>query len=162
YSSIVGRPYPVDSTLIHPSRNDYPSFGTLVGWLAQREGYDRPLPPYVITPAPHCDSTVYITPGQFGGFLGSRSAPSVLNNDPNAPAFKVPNLAPAEGLTPERMQGRRSLLHQVDQGLRALDDLGMRDLDAAQEKAFSLVTSSEVRRAFDLSQEPEKVRERYG
>ena len=31
--SIVGRPYPMDSTLINPSRNDIPSFGTLVGWL---------------------------------------------------------------------------------------------------------------------------------
>jgi len=40
YWSIVGRPYRVDNTLINPSRGDYPSFGTLVGWLAQRE-WDR-------------------------------------------------------------------------------------------------------------------------
>src|SRR5439155_20057447 len=61
YWSIVGRPYRVDNTLINPTRTDYPSFGTLVGWLAQRDGYSAALPPYVITPAPHCDSTVYIT-----------------------------------------------------------------------------------------------------
>jgi uncharacterized protein (DUF1501 family) len=35
-------------------------------------------------------------------------------------------------------------------------------MDGAQEKALSLVTSPEVRRAFDLSQEPAKVRDRYG
>ena len=69
--SIVGRPYRVDSTLINPSRADYPSFGTLVGWLARRDGYAGGVPPYVITPFPHCDSTVYITPGQFGGCLGA-------------------------------------------------------------------------------------------
>jgi hypothetical protein len=56
YWSIVGRPYRVDGTLMNPSRTDYPSFGTLVGWLARRDGYSGALPPYVITPAPHCDS----------------------------------------------------------------------------------------------------------
>src|SRR5579864_8860546 len=69
YWSVVGRPYPIDSTLINPGRNDYPSFGTLAGWLARRDGYSGPLPPYVITPLPHCDSMAYITPGQFGGCL---------------------------------------------------------------------------------------------
>src|SRR5262249_50884167 len=51
YWSIVGRPYRVDNTLINPSRTDVPSFGTLVGWLAYRDGYSSPLPAYVITPA---------------------------------------------------------------------------------------------------------------
>ena len=82
YWSIVGRPYRMDSTLINPSRGDVPSFGTLTGWLAQREGTTGPLPPYVITPAPHCDSTVYLTPGQFGGCLGPVYDPLVLNADP--------------------------------------------------------------------------------
>jgi hypothetical protein len=162
YWSIVGRPYPQDSTLINPSRNDYPSFGTLVGWLAQREGYDRALPPYVITPAPHCDSTVYITPGQYGGMLGNRYDPFVLNGNPNDPKFKVANLEPVQGITVERMQKRQSLLQAVDQGARLLENGQMRDLDAAQQKAFSLVTSPDVRRAFDLSQETDKVRDRYG
>src|SRR3954454_11216800 len=64
YYSVVGRPYRIDSTLINPSPTDYPSFGTLVGWLARRDGYSGAVPPYVITPEPHCDSRVYITPGQ--------------------------------------------------------------------------------------------------
>jgi hypothetical protein len=162
YWSIVGRPYPVDSTLINPTHSDYPSFGTLVGWLAQREGYNAALPPYVITPSPHCDSTVYITPGQYGGMLGNRYDPFVLNTDPNKADFKVPNIEPVAGITMQRMQKRQSLLQTVDRGLRAVDSEAMRNLDAAQQKAFSLVTSSEVRRAFDLSQEPDKVRDRYG
>ena len=58
YWSIVGRPYRIDNTLINPSRSDYPSFGTLVGWLARRDGYSGALPPYVITPAPHCARNV--------------------------------------------------------------------------------------------------------
>jgi len=160
YWSIVGRPYREDSTLINPTRGDYPSFGTLAGWLAQQHGYDRALPPYVITPAPHCDSTVYITPGQYGGFLGSRYDPFVLNGDPNSPRFTVPNLAPVVG--DARLERRRGLLARLDGGLRGAAEADPRALDAAQEKAFSLVTSPEVRRAFDLSQEPVKVRDRYG
>jgi len=162
YWSIVGRPYRMDSTLINPAHSDYPSFGTLVGWLAQQGGYDRALPPYAITPAPHCDSTVYITPGQYGGMLGSRYDPFVLNSDPNSKSFKVPNIEPAAGITVERMGKRRTLLQAVDQSVAGLDEQSMRDLSAAQQKAFSLVTSSEVRRAFDLSQEPDSVRDRYG
>jgi hypothetical protein len=162
YWSIVGRPYPVETTLINPAPSDYPSFGTLAGWLAQQDGYNRALPPYVITPAPHCDSTVYITPGQFGGMLGSRYDPLVLNADPNAPNFKVPNLEPARGVTTERLHARQSLLERVDCGLRAVENSAMHGLDSARQKAFSLVTSPEVRQAFDLSQEPAALRDRYG
>lgn len=162
YYTIVGRPYRVDSTLINPTPTDYPSFGTLVGWLARRDGYRAALPPYVITPAPHCDSTVYITPGQYGGMLGREYDPFVLNADPNKKDFKVPNLEPVAGVTLDRMRGRQNLLRSVDQAARCFEDGAIRDLDAAQAKAFSLVTSDAVRKAFDLTQEPDTVRDRYG
>jgi hypothetical protein len=162
YWSVVGRPYPIDSTLINPGHNDYPSFGTLVGWLARRDGYSGPLPPYVITPAPHCDSLAYITPGQFGGCMGGQYDPFVLNSDPNAAAFRVPNLSLAEGLTPDRLRERRSLLGRLDDRPTPGEVALVRDFDANRAKAFSLVGSAEVRHAFDLSREPVAVRERYG
>ncbi len=56
YWSIVGRPYKRDDTQIHPSRTDIPCVGALTGWLAQRDGYSGPLPPYVITPKPTHDA----------------------------------------------------------------------------------------------------------
>jgi len=162
YYSIVGRPYPVDSTLINPTRSDYPSFGTLVGWLAQRQGHPSAVPPYVITPAPHCDSTVYITPGQYGGMLGSRYDPFVLNSDPNKKDFKIPALEPVAGVTVDRLQKRALLLQAVDSLLPGMDAQAAREVDTARQKAFALVTSPQVRKAFDLSQEPDKVRDRYG
>lgn len=162
YWSIVGRPYPIDSTLINPSRTDVPSFGTLTNWLAQREGYSSPVPPYVITPRPHCDSFVYLTPGQFGACFGPRCDPWVLNADPNDQAFQVPNLSLAPDLQPER-------LHRRHQLLRALDALGRwpatatgREMDLNLAKALDIVASGEAQRAFDLSREPESVRQRYG
>ncbi len=162
YWSIVGRPYPVDSTLINPSRSDLPSFGTLVGWLAQRDGTAGALPPYVITPAPHCDSIRYVTPGQFGACLGPKYDPFVLNSDPNAADFKVADIGLADGVTIPRLRDRRSLLGRLE-GLSApIDTPASRDLESNRSKAFSLVTSGDVQGAFDLSREPDAVRDRYG
>jgi hypothetical protein len=162
YYSIVGKPYRIDSTLINPSRTDYPSFGTLVGWLARRDGYSNPLPPYVITPFPHCDSTVYITPGQYGGCLGARYDPLVLNADPNAPNFRAPNLTLSEELSPARLQERQSLLGHLDEHVGFSNMAQFADLDLNRSKAVDLVTSNSVQKAFDLSLEPPAVRDRYG
>lgn len=162
YWSIVGKPYPQDSTLINPSRNDIPSFGTLTGWLAQRDGYSGALPPYVITPKPHCDSFAYITPGQYGSCLGPRYDPLVLDSDPNAENFNVPNLSPIEGLSDERMVRRRDLLVRFEERGRAIPSSVTSDIDINRDKAMRMVTGGKARQAFDLSREPTAVRERYG
>lgn len=162
YWSIVGRPYRIDNTLINPTRADVPSFGTLVGWLAQRDGYSSPLPPYVITPLPHCDSFVYITPGQYGGCLGARCDPLVLNADPNAADFRVPNIGLPGDISPTRLSARRGLLSGFERHAGVVRESVGQAFDANKARAFAVVTSREVQRAFDLSQEPARVRERYG
>jgi hypothetical protein len=162
YWSIVGRPYRVDSTLINPGRADIPSFGTLVGWLARRDGYTGAMPPYVITPAPHCDSTAYITPGQYGGCLGAEFDPLVLNANPNATRLEVPGLGLSDGLTPERIRGRRALQAGLDSATGWKQPAHFREFAVNGDKAYTLVTSPAVRRAFDLSLEHPRVRDRYG
>jgi hypothetical protein len=162
YWSIVGQPYRVDSTLINPSRTDMPSFGTLVGWLAQRDGYSRPLPPYVITPGPHCDSLVYLTPGQFGACLGVKYDPFVLNSDPNSPSFTVPDLGRLDQMPNERLQTRQSLWRELDNRGRRIETPSAGEIAANHDRAISLITAGDAGRAFDLSQEPDAVRERYG
>lgn len=160
--SVVGRPYRIDSTLINPSSTDYPSFGTLTGWLAQRDGYSGAVPPYVITPSPHCDSSVYLTPGQFGGCLGVKYDPFVLNADPNAADFRVRNLQLAEGLDAGRLDARRALLAQFVACGREVLSPAAREYDERLAQAAHIVASGEAARAFDLSLEPAAVRERYG
>ncbi|MFN0195426.1 MAG: DUF1501 domain-containing protein [Planctomycetaceae bacterium] len=162
YWSIVGKPYSQDSTLINPSRTDFPSFGTLTGWLAQNHGYANPLPPYVITPAPHCDSRVYLTPGQFGACLGSKYDPFVLDSDPNSSNYRVLNLERIEGLSNERLLERNSLLSELDQRGSRIETASIDDLVINRNKAMSLITSNVASQAFDLSQEPAEVRDRYG
>ncbi len=162
YWSTVGRPYPIDSTLIHPSPTDFPGIGTLLGWLAQRDGYSLPLPPYVITPSPHCDSSLYLTPGQYGGCLGSRFDPFVLNADPNHPDFRIRDLGLVEGVSAERVTERQSLRSQLEGHNRPLSTDAIRDLAINQDKALSLMTSTSGSQAFDLSKESASVREKYG
>ena len=160
--STVGRPYRIDSTLINPSRADMPCIGTLVGWLAQQDGYSANVPPYVITPAPHCDSTKYLTPGQFGGCLGSRFDPFVLNADPNAKDFRVPGLRLNTSITRQRQQDRQSLLKSLDtQGSMSPSEITA-DIDMQRAKALGLISSDAASEAFDLTKEPDSVRDRYG
>jgi hypothetical protein len=162
YWSIVGRPYAIDNTLINPSRADVPCVGTLTGWLAQRDGYSGAVPPYVITPRPHCDSFVYLTPGQFGACLGPRFDPLVLNADPNDAEFQVPNLRMAPELSGPRLNQRRDLLQELERrGSRIETPLG-HDIDVNRAKALKMVLSGEAQQAFDLSRETTANRERYG
>ena len=162
YYSTVGRPYPQDSTLINPSAMDYPCFGTLVGWLAQRDGYSGAVPPYVITPYPHCDSDVYITPGQYGGCLGVRYDPFVLDADPADKNFRVRNMKLPDGLSGERVGARLDLLEQLGSTASKLPRQEGAELDVHRSQAASMVVSGAAAKAFDLSQEPPTIREKYG
>lgn len=160
--SIVGKPYRIDSTLINPGRTDIPSFGTLISWLAQRDGYSGNVPPYVITPFPHCDSTKYLTPGQFGGCLGSRFDPFVLNADPNARDFQVPGMKLDAAITQPRLQDRQSLLQSLDAQGRLITSEITADVDVQRAKALGLIGSDTASEVFDLAREPDSVRDRYG
>jgi hypothetical protein len=162
YWSTAGRPYRIDSTLINPSRSDLPCFGTLVGWLAQRVGFSRGVPPYVITPFPHCDSKAYITPGQFGGCLGPRYDPFVLDDDPNAATFKVRNMSLSAGVTSARFEERLQLLEGLSHSTLPIVSPQAADIDIFSQQAASLLESGKAAEAFDLTREPDSVRERYG
>jgi hypothetical protein len=162
--STVGRPYRIDSTLINPGPADNPSFGTLVGWLAQQDGYSAGVPPYVITPFPHCDSTKYLTPGQFGGCLGSRFDPFVLNADPNARNFQVPGLRLDESMDSTRLTSRLDLLKHMDRRGNAVTATTPTavDIENFRTKALGMISAGTASEVFDLSRESDSVRDRYG
>ena len=162
YWSIAGRPYRIDSTLINPSPADFPSFGTLIGWLAQRDGYSGSVPPYVITPKPHCDSTAYLTPGQFGGCLGVQCDPFVVDDDPNSPHFRVRNLTLQAEMTSDRFANRLELLRQLNQQGPGLASPVAQHVDLFHQEAAKIISTGDASRAFDLSAEPDEVRDRYG
>ncbi len=162
YWSIAGRPYRLDSTLITPSPADLPGFGTLIGWLAQQDGYNSAVPPYVITPKPHCDSFVYLTPGQFGGCLGVKYDPFVLNDDPNAKNFQVRDLNLNSAITQARFKDRLDILRQFGDHQQSVVSSTAETRDTFHETAVNVISRGDAGRAFDLTQESDEVRDRYG
>jgi hypothetical protein len=70
---------------------------------------------------------------------------------------------PPEGITLERLGERRQLLRGFDVLRRDLDSSGQFDaLDRYGQQAWSILTSTAARDAFDLDREPAPLRERYG
>jgi hypothetical protein len=159
YVVTTGRPPPRDVIAFTPTENDAPHLGALVARGGRSVGS---VPAAVSLPDPVTDGP-YTTPGQNGGFLGAAYAPFRIDGDPNDDDFAVDGLASVPEVQPERLRGRRSLLRAVDARLgRLADDRRARELDSYQRRAFALLTSDATRRAFDLSHEPSRLRERYG
>ena len=73
------------------------------------------------------------------------------------------NLTLVKGIEPDRLADRSSLLSRFDILKRTQDYRGeMAGIDAFTARALDIVTSSKTRDAFDVSREPQAVRERYG
>lgn len=64
-----------------------------------------------------------------------------------------------QGVSLDRLQARRNLLTSLGQVQQQVEAAGV---DAFQQRAFGLLTSSRLAEALDVSREPTKVRERYG
>jgi hypothetical protein len=73
------------------------------------------------------------------------------------------DLAPPKHLAAGRLDDRRHLLQSFDTIRRDIDARGdMAGMDMFTRQALDIISSPAVRDAFDLSREPEKVRDRYG
>jgi hypothetical protein len=137
----------------------YPSIGSIAtAVLGSRvEG----LPPYVAVPY---GMSVGLRPGYFGAnYIGSKHNPFETEGDPNQQNFKVNNLALPGGMDIKRLENRKQLHGQFDRLRREVDSSGVMDaMDRAGQQAYDMVTSEAARKAFDISAEPDDVRQRYG
>jgi hypothetical protein len=157
--ALCGRtPLKGDLELLADDPNSFPSYGSAMSYLSQRS---RTVPRHVALP--HIMHNVVVLPGQTAGFLGAASNPFQVTRDPNDPNFHVGELELPADLSLARLENRHELLALVEaQKARAEWLGGKRAMTAYQEKAFQLLHSDTVRRAFDLSLEAGPVRERYG
>jgi hypothetical protein len=95
-------------------------------------------------------------------YLGPRSHPYIVAGDPAAPGFEVRGLAPVAGAG-EKLADRVALLDGFDKPLAGPDLAGTASgIDALRGRALELVGGDTARRAFDLSREPTRLRDRYG
>jgi Protein of unknown function (DUF1501) len=140
--------------------NNWPSLGAVVRRLWAGPS---PLPPAMTLPEQSANDGNRTWPGQDAGFLGRSADPWLLNCTPEADGFQVPGLGLPTDISGERFDGRRTLLREVNARLDAVHRSDVLDhYDARAQKAFDLISSSEARSAFDLGQEPARVRDRYG
>src|SRR5439155_13654266 len=108
-------------------------------------------------------NNVVVLPGQTAGFLGSAYAPFQVTRDPSMPDFRVGELTLPAELPLARLDDRRALLRLVDQQKAAAEQAaGRQAMDGFQQRALGLLHSDAVRRSFDLSQESQATRDRYG
>ena len=102
-------------------------------------------------------------PGFFGGFLGRSRDPFFVLRDPNAAEFSVPELSLTSDVSPKRLAHRRRLFQTLDAGLAGGSSRAAADaMDGFQQRALDLLSSKQTQQAFQLSREPEKVRQSYG
>jgi hypothetical protein len=102
-------------------------------------------------------------PGQHAGILGPRHDPWQITRDPNSRDFRVDNLTLAPGMTVDQLGNRLSLLDEVNRQQEWLaNSADGRRLSDQQQRAFTVLTSGKVARAFEMDREPAHVRERYG
>lgn len=137
-----------------------PHAGAVLSYL---QGRRTDLPPFVVLPETMGRGGGNLPNGQAGGFLGKSHDPFALMADPSQPKFKVPDLLPPETMDDVRLQRRRKLRSLIDgtvKDFEASENAAL--LDENFQAAYRLMTSTQARDAFDLSQEPIPVRERYG
>ena len=164
HATVTGHLAPVvKSDATPPSPRDTPHLGSVLTKL--RGERTSAVPPFVLLPwiAFHPAAPGGQAPGQHGGWLGSSYDPVLAAGDPNEPSWKLPALDLLPGMTPQLLGNRYELLKQIDSRRAELDALGASSaMSAHQAKALSVLSSSDVREAFDLTQEDDATRERYG
>lgn len=154
----------------------HPNIGSIFSYLY---GPSNGLPGYIAVPGitwpgppPH---NLFV-----GGWLGDKYAPFAVGNPPefanfvsgpnpeHPDPFKAEDLRPKslrlpEGLSPPRLDSRTKLLANLDLATQTAEHAKpVAGMEGHYESAMNLLTSPQIRGAFDIAQEPATVRDEYG
>jgi hypothetical protein len=161
YLALTGRPHPQKSSNPRPRPTDEPTYGALLKRV-------RPIGTFPYE-AVHLNGPALVPfeigPGQDGGYLGRPYEPLVLG-DVSASPQPVPDLTPHLDLPAERLAARETLRDSVERAYARLQappgDGAPADMNRLYHQAFEVLASPRCRAAFDLSAEPDSLRDRYG
>ena len=144
------RPEKLDPT--SSSKSEHPHIGSI---LSRVRGFHHSgMPQYVSTP-----SQFYFTRPTY---LGVAEKPFVVGN-PNAANYAPPQLKIPPALEERGLDDRKSLLSQFDQFRSDLDlNEALEGTDVFRRRAFEMLTTPHVAAAFDIKQEQETLRDKYG
>jgi hypothetical protein len=132
----------------------HPSYGSVVSWT---RGIRHGLPAYISTPE--------MTRSGGPNFLGAKHAPFIIRGDPNNKEFKVRDVVLPSQITSGREISRQQLRRSLDD-LTRIADAAAEDptasFDSFYQQGLNLVTSPQAQAAFDISKEPDSIRDQYG
>ena len=129
----------------------YPTFGATLAQVRKQTGV---LPPNIALPK---------LKGYTGnGFLPNSTAPFAVGGNPDKADFKVRDLDFYQGLDLTRLDRRKKIVGAFDEFSRAKDAAASSNSDPNLERAYNLLASPDAKKAFDLADEPDNVRNRYG
>jgi hypothetical protein len=188
YVMLTGRSVvPSNFRASKPQGTDWPSIAAIGGAMTERRGI---WPGAAVLPEKILHSNTGVYPGQFAGMLGAKHEPWFIDttdkphayhaysgafpkylfnlhkgelSDKDSWRFEVANIALPEGITDARYRGRQSLLEVVEGQQRRLEQTAaVAKFDQVRQSAVSLLSSAEVRYAFDVRKADPKVLDRYG
>jgi hypothetical protein len=172
----------------HRDSRQWPYVGSVIDHLAERDGKPAALPRNLFLPVPFGSRRGGPRGGPFGGFLGAAYDPVATNfrgkgtrelarntgNDPTdtmvfdpfagiLPTDRFELTVDPAGMTVDRLDGRASLLRQLDEQRRKAEAAAEQSaFDRHRAMALTVLTSSRLRDALDVQREPASLRERYG
>jgi hypothetical protein len=142
--------------------DDWPFIGATVAFA---RGHPAGLPGVVQMPWQYGEDLGFRQPGQFGGRLGPEYDPLLVRGSPDRPFELIsPEFTLPPDLSMERVDERRRLLAQLE-NVHTDRNRGDGPVDAFarhHHRAFALLNSRSLARAFELNREPRALREQYG
>jgi hypothetical protein len=135
----------------------YPAFGAVI---AKEKGDRNRMPPYVQVGT----SIDQRFGGGVAGFLGDQYNPFVLPGDPSRPNFSVRDVSLTGSIDRERFERRIKALSAVDTWQAKMESTPapIEATDTFYQKAYSLITAPQAKKAFAIDEEDPRLRDRYG
>ena len=135
----------------------YPTYGAVI---AKEKGDRNSMPPFVQL-GMNVDQRFG---GGVAGFLGDQYNPFVLPGDASRPDFTVRDVTLPGGVDRDRFQRRMKVLETVDTWQAKVESSPaiLEATDTFYEKAHSLITAPQAKKAFDIGTEDPRLRSRYG
>ncbi len=164
YYSLTGK---INNTLVVPrnqrNRGDFPNVASIVSKFAPPDV----MPGSVTIPRPIGHDGVTYT-GTYAGFLGPQFDPMELKTPGEVTGPAPHSIELPDGLDTTRLQARFGLLDLLERGDRMMQRHGHRlpagqfGLDHFRQQAYGMLTSPASHGAFDIAQESNRMRDRYG
>ena len=131
----------------------YPCFGSVV---SKELGWKAGMPPYVL-----CGGGIHYCGG---GYLGSAYNALIIRRNPADKDFAVDDVAIPTQVGAERTLRRQKILERLDDWQRDVDRSAETVFNRSEfyRQAYDLMTSPNAKKAFNINEEPDALRDRYG